>query len=217
MTRPHRWMAAALLAAAVFLAGAAPVGYRGLELAQPEVHSVVPAVTDSPLELLDAAAKLARGDVAGAAAAAIRGVEVRVGISFHNRSMVPVYIPSAAHVVLLNEAPVTEPFESAGGWIGPGATLLRDLSVLVPFERLPAAAVAAVSGGGVIDVRVESELDLFVATWTLVSPAARFSVVESLRSVLPGCRERRARRVSAIEGGPCSGSYSPSSRASASA
>ena len=179
-------MSAVLLAAAVFLVGAAYVGYQSLELARPKVHSVIPAVADSPLKLLDATAKLARGDLAGAAAAAIHGVEVRVSIGFHNRSMVPVYIPSAAHVVLLNEAPVTEPFESAGGWIEPGGTLFRDLSVPVPFERLPPAAVAAVSGGGVIDVRVKSELDVFVATWTLVSPVARFSLVESLRSVLPG-------------------------------
>ncbi len=186
MRRPRRWIAAVLLAVVVFLVGAAYVGYGSLELTEPEVHSVIPVVTDSPLKLLDAAAKLARGDLAGAAAAAIQGVEVRVSVGFHNRSMVPVYIPSAAHVVLLNEAPVTEPFESAGGWIGPGATLFLDLSVPVPFELLPPAAVAAVSGGGVIDVRVKSELDLFVAMWTLASPVARFSLVESLKSLLPG-------------------------------
>ncbi len=186
MRRPRRWTAAVLLTAVAFLAGAGYVGYSSLEPTEPEVHSVVPAVTDSPLELLDAAAKLARGDLAGAAAAAVRGVKVRVWIGVHNRSMVPVYLPSAAHVLLLNGAPVSEPVRSAGGWIGPGATLFRELLVLFPFERLPAAAVAAVSGGGVIDVQVESELDLFVVEWTLVSPVARFSVVETLRSVLPG-------------------------------
>ncbi|MCH7655516.1 MAG: hypothetical protein IIC95_05950 [Chloroflexi bacterium] len=179
-------MAAALLGAAVLLAGVAYVGYGSLELTKPEVHSVVPALTDSPLKLLDAAAKLARGDVAGAAAAAFHGVEVRVSIGVQNRSLIPLYIPSVAHVLLLNGTAVIEPLESAAGWIRPGATLRQDLTVLVGFERLPAAAVAAVSGGGMIDVRVESKLDLLVAAWTLVSPVARFSLVESLRSVLPG-------------------------------
>ena len=186
MKRPRRWMAAAILAAAVLLAGAAYVGYGSLELTRPEVRSVVPALSDGPLDLLAAAAKLVSGDVAGAAAAAIRGVEVGVSIGVHNRSVIPVYMPSAAHVLLLNGKPVLEPIESAGGWIGPGATLFRDLSVLVEFERLPAVVVAAVSGGGEIDVHVESKLDLFVAAWTLVSPVARFSVVDSLRSILPG-------------------------------
>ena len=186
MTRVRRWLAAALLAAVALLGGAAYVGYSSLEVIRPEVRSVVPAFSDSPLELLDAASKLARGDVAGAAAAAIRGVEFRVSIGVHNRSVVPVYVPSAAHVLLLNGAPLSEPIASAGGWIGPGATLFQGLSVVVGFGRLPAAAVAAVSRGGMIDVQVESKLDVFVAGWTLVSPVARFSVVESLRSILPG-------------------------------
>ena len=186
MTRLRRSLALALLAAAALLGSAAYVGYSSLELTEPEVRSVAPAITDRALDLFEAAAKLAGGDVVGAAAAAIEGVEVRVTVGVHNPSAIPVFLPSATHVVLLNEAPVSDPFESAGGWIGPGATHFRDLAVLVPFERLPAAAVAAVSGGGVIDVQVESDLDLFVAAWTLVSPVARFSVVESLRSVLPG-------------------------------
>ena len=186
MTRLRRWSAAALLAAVALLGGAAYVGYRGLELTEPEVRSVVPAITGSALDLFAAAAKLAAGDVVGAAAAAIEGVEVGVSIGVHNRSVIPVYIPSAEHVLLLNGTPVLEPVESAGGWIGPGATLFQDLSVVVAFERLPAVVVAVVSGGGVIDVQVESKLGLFVASWTLVSPIARFSVVDSLRSILPG-------------------------------
>ena len=186
MRRPRRWLAGALLAAGALLGGAAYVGYSSLELTEPQVRSVAPAITGSALDLFEAAAKLAGGDLAGAAAAAIEGLDVRVSVGVHNASAVPVFLPSATHVLLLNGVPVTGPFASDGGWIGPRATLEQDITSIVPFENLPRAVVAVVVDGGGIEIRVRSTLELLVLGWTIVTPVTRYTVTDALRGILPG-------------------------------
>ena len=78
MAGPVRWLATILLSAVVAFGAVGYFGYSKLELEGPHVDVVVPAFTDSPLDLLEAAAKLVLGDVPGAAAAAIKGSRRRV-------------------------------------------------------------------------------------------------------------------------------------------
>ena len=185
MAGPVRWLAPILLGAVVAFGAVGYFGYSKLELEGPHIGGVVPAVTDSRLDLLEAAAKLVLGDVPGAAAAAIKGVEVRGTVGIRNPSALPVYLSSATHVLVLNGKPVTEPVHLDGGFLGPRKTLEREFTALAPFERLPDAVLAVVVDGGEIEIQVESTLKLLLLKRTVVTDVFRFSVRETSRSVLP--------------------------------
>ncbi len=174
----------ALVAVAALVVGY--VGFTKVEVTDPEITGVSLAVTDSALKRLEAAGKFALGDYLGAAEAMEIGLKVDLQTEIVNPSSFPTFVTSASARVVLNGEPVIGKSDVSGGFIGSNDAALTHMSVTIPFDQIPGPLVRGLLEDGAIDIALETKVRYLFFERTETSQLIEVSVVDSLRSILPG-------------------------------
>ncbi|MFH1560638.1 MAG: hypothetical protein ABID84_04435 [Chloroflexota bacterium] len=166
----------------IFLVGATANSYLSLSATPPQVTKLSPNITNNTIDLVQAGKDLASGNLLGAAGRIVPSIRIEFDIDVVNGGVMPVYLPSSEHIVILNGEPIALPFELGGIWIGAKSTYTVPVVLDIPLARIPGAALLIIVQGGLIDVQVESKINILVFSRTVQTQAARFNIVDSLES-----------------------------------
>ena len=168
------------------LLGAVAYSYSRLSVSSPRVVAISPSITDDIQSLVRAGSDLANGDLLGAAGRIIEGVDFDVEVDISNEGVLPVYVGTSDHVLVLNGVEVTTSKLSKGDWIGPDSTSTISVEVTLLLTELPGAVVLGIVQGGLIDVRLESRVGWGIFSKTIHTQVTRFRITESVESIVRG-------------------------------
>ena len=98
--------------------------------------------------------------------------------------MLPVYLGTSEHIIILNSVEVTDSIALTGGWVRPDSTSNIDLDATLRLTQLPGAVVLGIVQGGLIDVQIYSKIGWGFISKTIRSQVIRFQVTESLESIV---------------------------------
>ena len=175
-----------VLVGVLALLGAAGYSYLRLSVSPPRVVAISPVITDDLSSLFSAGKEVASGNLLGAAELIIEGVEFGLEIEITNGGVVPVYLGTSDHTLVLNGVEVTEPIALKGGWIGPGSTSKIGLEVSVLLKELPGAVVLGIVQGGLIDVQLNSKVGWGFISKTIYTQVTRFQITETVEFIVRG-------------------------------
>ena len=179
-------LAAFVLIGILGLLGAVAYSYSTLSASSPRVQAISPSITNDILSLFRAGADLASGDLLGAAERIIEGVDFDIEIDITNEGILPVYLGTSDHTLVLNGVEVTAPIGFKGNWIGPNSTSTIPLEVTLLLRELPGAVVLGIVQGGLIDVQMKSKVGWGVFSKTTHTQVTRFRIIESVESIVRG-------------------------------
>ncbi len=100
----------------------------------------------------------------------------------HNGGVVPVYLGTSEHDLVLNDITIVTLATESGGWMGPGFTATVRLEETVHIQELPGAAVLDLGQGGQIDVQVNSKAGCTVVSKAINTEVTRFNVTETIEA-----------------------------------
>jgi hypothetical protein len=179
-------LAALVLIGILGLLGAVAYSYSTLSASPPRVEAISPSITGDISSLFRAGADLASGDLLGAAERIIEGVDFDVEVDITNEGILPVYLGTSDHILVLNGVEVTAPIAFKGDWVGPNSTTTILLEVTLHLTELPGAVVLGIVQGGLIDVQLKSTIGWGIFSKTIHTQVTRFRIIESVESIVRG-------------------------------
>ncbi|MFA5316574.1 MAG: hypothetical protein WC369_04050 [Dehalococcoidales bacterium] len=126
---------------------------------------------------------LFQGDVIGAASSVINGINVEGNIEFVNNSFMPLYIPPMQSHIFIENNPSQSVIPTSSMWIPPHSSHRQPFNILIDKSDIPDIALNALSNGGVINIKVESQFNICNFTITK-NTIKQKDVVESLSKYL---------------------------------
>jgi len=176
----------AVLIALFGLASACGHSYFTLSTSTPRVVAISPAITDDISSLFRSGADLASGDLHGAAERIVEDVDFKIEVEVTNRGVVPVYLGTSDHTLILNGVAVTDPIAFEGGWVGPDSTAVIPVTVTLLLTELPGTVVLSIVQGGLVEVQLESRVGWGILSKTIHTNITRYHVVDSVESMVRG-------------------------------
>lgn len=177
-------LAASIVLALVLLigvaVGSAAYGYNQLET-DFKAQEYSPVVDTGIGSIASAIINIFKGDVLGAAASIIKGVNIDGTLTISNSSFIPLYLPSMKHKVSIEgkESKTIVPTDAM--WIAPNSLKHIPFRVTIASDDLPQVAINALAKGGTIDAMIVSEFSLGTFSITRTSHRQE-SISKSLSS-----------------------------------